>query len=180
MNISNAEQGLIPLPGAPDAWIWAFTCPMPECACRTAIVLSAPGGRETLRNRGRPVAEAWLRGGHYGQAALDLQGVTAFAVNLDTRALYPPLGDAPLDVILLHVGRPKNDDVARPRVANAREPRLGPGDPRAVDELVRHQEIPHEKRTFHGLGGDPERLNEKGSSKQCQRYSENDDFSVFT
>ena len=98
MNISNAEQGLIQLPGAPNAWIWAFTCPMPECACRTAIVLSAPGGRETLRNRRRPVAEAWLRGGHYGQAALDLQGVTAFAVNLDTRALYPPLGDAPLDV----------------------------------------------------------------------------------
>jgi hypothetical protein len=96
--ISDAERGLIRLPGSPDAWIWAFTCPAPECACRTAIVISATGDREAVLSRGQPVAEAWVENGHYGQAAQDLQGVTAFAIDLDTHEVYPPLGDTPLDV----------------------------------------------------------------------------------
>ena len=93
----DVEQGLIELPGTPAGWIWAFTCPARECSCRIAIVLSTPGDRETLLGLGRPVAEAWLAREHYGQAAQDLQGVTAFAVDLDTRDLFPPAGDAPLD-----------------------------------------------------------------------------------
>ena len=80
----HAERGLIELTGATGEWIWAFTCPKPECGCRTAIVLSAVGDREALLERGRPVADAWLTNGRYAQAALDLEGVTAFAVNLDT------------------------------------------------------------------------------------------------
>ena len=91
------EQGLIELPGTPAGSIWAFTCPVRECSCRIAVVLSIPGDRETLLGRGQPVAEAWLEHGHYCQAAQDLQGVTAFAVDLDTRDLFPPVGDAPLD-----------------------------------------------------------------------------------
>ena len=91
------EQGLIELPGAPARWIWAFTCPTPACGCRIAIVVSTPGDRETLRERARPVADAWLGHGHYGQAAQDVQGVTAFAVDLDTRDLFPPVGDTPLN-----------------------------------------------------------------------------------
>jgi len=94
----DAEQGLIQLPGEPAQWIWAFTCSQPECACRTAIVLSAPGARETLAERGRVVADAWVSHGEYGQAAQELEGVTAFAIDLDTREVYPPLGDRPLDV----------------------------------------------------------------------------------
>lgn len=104
----DVEQGLIELPGAPARWIWAFTCPTPECGCRTAIVLSAAGERETLLERARPVAEAWRGHGHYGQAAQDLQGVTAFAVDLDTHALFPPVGDAPLDA----AAHPEVRDVA--------------------------------------------------------------------
>jgi len=58
----DVEDGLIELPGAPLLWIWAFTRPTPKCGCRTAIVLSAPGDREMLRECGRQVAEAWLVG----------------------------------------------------------------------------------------------------------------------
>ena len=93
----DVEQGLIELPGTPAGWIWAFTCPVRECTCRVAIVLSTPGDRETLLGRGQPVAEAWLEHGPYDQAAQELQGVTAFAVDLDNRDLFPPVGDAPLD-----------------------------------------------------------------------------------
>lgn len=93
----NVEQGLIALPGTPARWVWAFTCPYPKCACRTAVVLSLPGERELLLERGRRVADAWLRDAHYGQTAQDLKGVTAFAVHLDTHELLPTVGDAPLD-----------------------------------------------------------------------------------
>ena len=44
----NVEQGLMELPGTPARWIWAFTCPEPKCACRTAVVLSLAGERELL------------------------------------------------------------------------------------------------------------------------------------
>ena len=93
----DVEQSLIELHGTPPRWIWAFTCRTPKCACRVAIVLSAAGERETLLDLGRPVAEAWRGNAHYGQAAQDLQGVVAFAVDLDTLELFPPVGDAPLD-----------------------------------------------------------------------------------
>ncbi len=94
----DVEQGLLELPGSPARWIWAFTCPIPKCACRVALVLSTPGKREMLLDRGRPVAEAWRgRSGRYCQAARDLQGVTAFTIDLDTHALFPPVGNVPLD-----------------------------------------------------------------------------------
>lgn len=91
------EQGLIELPGAPGGWVWAFTCPTPLCACRTAIVLSMAGERETLLERGRPVADAWLGRGSYAQAALELRGLTAFALDLDSRQLFAPIGGALFD-----------------------------------------------------------------------------------
>lgn len=104
----DVEHGLIGLPGAPARWIWAFTCPAPKCTCRTAIVLSTPGARETLLERGRPVAEAWRDSRGYCRAAQDLQGVTAFAIDLDTCTLFPPVGDAALEV----AAHPEVRDVA--------------------------------------------------------------------
>ena len=96
----DVEQGLIELPGAPTRSIWALTCPTPGCTCRTAIVLSAPGARDALAERGRPVADAWLANAHFGQAAQNLSGVTAFAIDLDARTLFPVVGDVPLDAAL--------------------------------------------------------------------------------
>jgi hypothetical protein len=92
------EQALIRLPGSPERWIWAFTCPEPECACRTVTVLSTAGGRDALAECGRPVAEAWGSRAFYGQAAQRVQGAAAFAIDLDTHEVYPPAGEAPLDV----------------------------------------------------------------------------------
>lgn len=91
------EQGVIELPGTPARWIWAFTCPTPKCACRAAVMLSMRGDRALLLERGRPVADAWLGHAHYGQAAQDLPDVVAFAIDLDTLELFPPVGDAPFD-----------------------------------------------------------------------------------
>lgn len=94
----DVARGLIPLPGSPQTWIWAFTCPEPECGCRIAILLSVSGGRDQLAEIGRPVADAWRGGGQYGEAAQSVRGATAFAIDLDTREVYPPVGEAPLDV----------------------------------------------------------------------------------
>ena len=92
------EQGLIQLPGSPETWIWAFTCPEAECACRTAVLSSREGDRDALADCGRSVADAWSAGGHYGQAAERLQDATAFSIDLDTLEVYPPVGDNPIDV----------------------------------------------------------------------------------
>ncbi len=95
----NTEHGLLQLSGTPETWIWAFTCRAPECACRSAIVLCAPSGdREVLLTSGQPVAEAWLGGGGHAQVAEGMSELTAFALDLDTRELHPPIGDAPLDL----------------------------------------------------------------------------------
>jgi hypothetical protein len=93
-----AELGLLELPGAAGGWLWAFTCPEPACGCRTAVVLSLSGEREALLERGRPVADAWLGGAPYAQVAQGLTGLTTFAIDLDTRAVFPPSGEAPLDL----------------------------------------------------------------------------------
>jgi hypothetical protein len=92
------ELGLLELPGAAGGWLWAFTCPTPECACRTALVLSGLGNREALLERGQPVADAWLGDAHYARVAQGLPGLTAFAIDLDTREVFPSMGDVPLDV----------------------------------------------------------------------------------
>lgn len=93
----DVEDGLIELAGTPPLWIWAFTCPTRECSCRVALVISSGAEQAHLLERGRPVADAWRSGGHYGRAAENLDGATAFAVDLDSRAFFPPVGDAPLD-----------------------------------------------------------------------------------
>jgi hypothetical protein len=95
--MSNAEHGLLQLSGEPSTWIWAFTCPEPKCACRTAVVLSA-ADYDLLRTRGRPIADAWLSGGDYARVAAGIEDVNAFAVDLDTRDVYPALGDGLLDL----------------------------------------------------------------------------------
>jgi hypothetical protein len=86
------------LPGAPGRWIWAFTCPEPECPCRTAVVLARSGDRGTLLELGRPVADAWLEAGSHAQVAQSLENVTAFAIDLDSREIFPPIAEAPLNL----------------------------------------------------------------------------------
>jgi SEC-C motif len=91
------ERGLLQLPGAPEEWIWAFTCEVPRCSCRTAIVLFARGDRATLLELGRPVAETWRAGEDYGVAASELSEVISFAIDLDTLELSTALDDQLLD-----------------------------------------------------------------------------------
>src|SRR5882724_7524480 len=94
----DVEDGLLALPGTPECWIWAFTCPEAKCPCRVAVVVSAAGDRESVRDRGRSVAEAWRGAGHHGGAAAALKDAVTFAVDLDTLELFPPVGDARLEL----------------------------------------------------------------------------------
>ncbi len=94
---SNFELGLIEAPQVPGAWLWAFTCPTPDCGCRTALLLSASEGKERLLECGRVVADAWHRRADYPATAQELKGVTTFALDLDTLEVFPPVGDTPID-----------------------------------------------------------------------------------
>jgi hypothetical protein len=73
LSSDTCESGLMVLSGEEPLWIWAFTCPTPACDCRTAIVISTKGDRETLLTLGAPVREAWLRGLTIG--SIDVQAI---------------------------------------------------------------------------------------------------------
>ena len=94
---SNSEFGLIEASRIPGGWLWAFTCPTPDCGCRTALLLSAPQGRDTLLECGRVVADAWHSRADYPARAQELKGVTAFAIDLDTREIFAPVPQRPID-----------------------------------------------------------------------------------
>src|ERR1019366_2695371 len=94
--LDTSEAGLIDLVGDVPKWIWAFTCPTPGCDCRTAIVLSTDGDRQTLVvARGSPVRDAWLRGESHAKAAAALDGIAAFAIDIDEGCVFPAYGDNP-------------------------------------------------------------------------------------
>ncbi len=94
---SNSALGLIQTPRVPGGWLWAFTCPTPNCGCRTALLLSAPRGRDALLDGGRVVADAWHSRADYQTTARALKGVTAFAVDLDTLEVFLPVDETPID-----------------------------------------------------------------------------------
>ena len=98
-NAFDVEQALLPLPGSPEQWIWTFTCPKANCACREAVVVTAAGSRDSVRERGQPVAAAWRSGDGYARAASELEGVITFAVDLDTLEVFSLAGDPPLDPV---------------------------------------------------------------------------------
>jgi hypothetical protein len=87
------EMGILQLPGDEPSWIWAFTCPTRGCSCRSALVLTTAGDRETLRSRGAEVGEAWLRGRDRIAVAASLAGVTVFQLDLDSAEVGPPKSD---------------------------------------------------------------------------------------
>lgn len=95
--LDTSEAGLIALAGDDPRWIWAFTCSTRGCDCRTAVVLSTDGAREMLVARGAPVRDAWLRGERHAKAAAALEGVTAFAIDIDEGEVFPACGEDPCE-----------------------------------------------------------------------------------
>jgi hypothetical protein len=91
--LDTSEAGLIELASGDPTWLWAFTCPTPRCDCRTAIVLSTAGDRQVLLARGAPVRDAWSRGESYAKAAAALEGVAAFAIDIDEGGVFPAYGE---------------------------------------------------------------------------------------
>jgi len=93
----DAERGLIQLAGVPERWIWAFTCPRADCACRTALILSADGDRERLRVRAQPVAEALLQQpDEYVGVARSMTDLNPFVVDLDNQHVFLLESDVPV------------------------------------------------------------------------------------
>jgi hypothetical protein len=90
------EDGLFELPGREPTWIWAHTCPTPNCACRTALIVSTPRGREALLERARVVDEARRAGAGYVDVASQMEGVEVFHLDIDTVEAFTSTSDAPL------------------------------------------------------------------------------------
>lgn len=78
------DDGVFELTGAPPLWIWVHTCFTPACACRSALVLATDEGRERLLERGAAVREAWNAGVNYKKVARSLDGLCAFALDIDS------------------------------------------------------------------------------------------------
>jgi hypothetical protein len=90
------EDGLIELPGEEPTWIWAHTCSMPKCDCRSAFIVATSHGRQALLERARLVDEAWRAGARYVDVAARLEGVEVFHINIDTVEVSTPANDEPL------------------------------------------------------------------------------------
>jgi hypothetical protein len=92
------EDGLFALPGEVPTWIWAQTCAIADCACRSAFIVATPLGREALLDRARLVQQAWYAGSGYVDVAARLEGVDAFHIDIDSAEAFPPKSDTPLDL----------------------------------------------------------------------------------
>jgi hypothetical protein len=78
------EDGLFELPGPEPAWLWAHTCSMPDCECRSALLVVGSHDREALLEQARRVDAAWRDGERYADVAAALEGVEVFHIDLDT------------------------------------------------------------------------------------------------
>ena len=95
-----ADDGIFALAdrGAGAFWIWAHTCPTPQCLCRTAVIIASDAGRDTLVARGACVRHAWETGADYEAAARESSGLPAFAFDIDAALPLAPNGEEPLDL----------------------------------------------------------------------------------
>lgn len=84
--------------GAGALWIWAHTCPMPECHCRDAVIIASHTGRGALMAAGACVRHAWETGGNYAAAAYEHSGLPAFALDIDAALPLARDGEEPLDL----------------------------------------------------------------------------------
>lgn len=92
------DDGLFELAGPEPMWIWAHTCPTPDCECRDALILATTDGREALLQRGAGVRAAWNSESSYKRVASQLTSVEAFILDLDAAEAFPPVGDEPLSL----------------------------------------------------------------------------------
>ena len=95
-----ADDGVFALAdrGAGAFWIWAHTCPTPQCLCRTAVIIASDAGRDTLMARGACVRQAWETGADYEIAAREVSGLPAFALDIDSALPLASDGEGPLDL----------------------------------------------------------------------------------
>lgn len=91
-------DGVFELAGSPPVWIGVYTCPTPECSCRTALVLATHDGREKLIERTATVRDTWNSGSHYSSAAAALDDLIAFHIDIDSAEVFPLDGGTPLDL----------------------------------------------------------------------------------
>jgi hypothetical protein len=89
------EDGLYELPGQEPLWIWARTCPLPKCDCRSALIVSTPHSRQALLEQARGVDDAWHARAGYLDIASRLEGVEVFQVDIDTVEVLPLAKGAP-------------------------------------------------------------------------------------
>ena len=90
------EDGLFELPGPEPVWLWAHTCSMPDCDCRSALLVIGLHGREALLEQARRVGAAWRDGAGYADVADQLDGVEVFNIDIDTVEVSSPTHDAAL------------------------------------------------------------------------------------
>lgn len=97
------EDGLFELPGPEPAWLWAHTCSMPDCECRSALLVVGSHGREALLEHARCVDAAWRDGKDYAAVAAALDNVEVFHIDIDT----VEASSATLDAVLLLEEHPR-------------------------------------------------------------------------
>jgi len=107
-SLPSENDRIFELAGPEPVWIWARTCDLVSCECRSVLVLATHAGREFLLERGAAALDALnrRRNGLAIPAAID--GLIVFHVDIDTAEVDPPIGDELLAV----PAHPRISDVA--------------------------------------------------------------------
>ncbi len=151
-----ADDGIFALADG-ALWIWAHTCPTPQCTCRTAVIIASDAGRDTLKARGACVRHAWETGADYEVAARELSGLPAFTLDIDAAQPLAPDGESLLDLAahpqiralaeaidgevldaiasLWHRGKGRRDPRAVPLAKSLVMPQWKPGDMLSWNEV---------------------------------------------
>lgn len=161
------EEGLIELraEGAEPQWIWAETCSIPDCDCRSAVVVASRSGKDSLLASASAVKKALAAGRDTGSIethiAEDCAGVE---LDIDSGQLEPLEADelgavlerAPwLQGVLDRIDGAVLDDVGRlwHRGKGQEDPELTPQHPREVRDWKPGEEVSWEE-AYWGLRDD--------------------------
>lgn len=103
-----AADGVFELPGAEPAWIWAHTCAIATCDCRSALVIATHVGRDFLLERGEAVLDALSARKEAPNRGAAIDDLIVFDMDIDSAKVDPPIGDELLAV----AAHPRIADIA--------------------------------------------------------------------
>lgn len=103
-----ADDEVFELPGAEPAWMWAHTCAIATCDCRSALIIATHVGRDFLLERGEAVLDALSARKEAPNPGAAIDDLIVFNMDIDSAEVDPSIGDE----LLAMAAHPRIADIA--------------------------------------------------------------------